>query len=90
MQLHRLAVPTGYGQTEFVALDRFALPGNQRVAHFNGADIPQDRLGRHLVLSRDTKVPLQVADPQHQLRNRGGPRIDLDSEEVLGRDACGR
>jgi len=31
-------------------------------------------------------MPLQVADPQHQLRNCGGARVDLDAEEVLRRD----
>ena len=31
-------------------------------------------------------MPLQIADPQHQLGDRGGARVRLDAEELVGVD----
>src|SRR3546814_7648610 len=31
-------------------------------------------------------MPLQIPDPQHELGNRRCARVDLDTEEIFGRD----
>ncbi len=86
MRLHRFAVPTRYWPVLLIFLEDFLIIIDQRVAVFDGPEAGQDRFVRHPLLPVYAEVPLQIADPQHQLRDLDGPRIDLQPEEVLRGD----
>ena len=45
------------------------------------AIVPQHRLSRQAAVVAD--VPLQIADPQHQLRDVAGPRVDLQPQKLV-------
>ena len=86
VQLHCFAVPAGDGLAALVLHQLALVIVDQCVAGLDGADVLQDRLRRATVLAVDAEMPLQIADPQHQLRNRRRARVDLYPQEILGRD----
>ena len=86
MSVHRLAIPAGDRVAVCINFLHPRIPGDQRVPLLDGADVAQDWLGRSAVRAAHAEMPLQIADPQHQLRNRSRAWIDFDAKEILGRD----
>ena len=61
------------------------VPGQHRIAALDVAVIVHHRLGHRRVALR-ANVPLQKANPQHQLRQRSGALIDFNAAQLLQRD----
>ena len=61
------------------------IPGQHGVAAFDVAVVVHHGFGHGLVAAA-ADVPLQVADPQHQLGQGGGARVQLDAQKLLQRD----
>ena len=53
---------------------------------FDGAQAGEDRLVRHPLLPVYAEVPLQITDPEDQLRNLDRARVDLQPEKVFRGD----
>ncbi len=64
----------------------FVIVGQQRVGVPDVVEVAQDRLGRRRGAHR-AEMPLEIADPQHQLRHRHGARVLLQAEELVRIDA---
>ena len=60
-------------------------PRQHCITAFNVAVVVHHRLG-HGFVAACANVPLQVAYPQHQLGQGGGAFIQLDAQQLLGRD----
>ena len=58
------------------------VPGEHGVAVFDVVEVAQHRLGGGGA-AVGAEVPLQVADPEHQLGDGGGPGVELDAEELV-------
>ena len=52
------------------------------VAALDVLELAEDRLGGH-GFAEGAKVPLEVADPQDEVGDGGGTRVDLDAEELV-------
>ena len=59
-----------------------AVVGEHGVAAFDVFEIAQDGARRQAGAAR-AEVPLQVADPQHQLGDGGGARVEFEAEELV-------
>ncbi len=66
-----------------------ARSGDEGVAALDGPCLGQDRIG-HGLGAAVVDLPLEVRHPQDELGDLGGPRVQLDAEEVLRDDGCGR
>ncbi len=86
MQLERHAIPTRYGCAIRAAHQLLAIRRQQRVRVLDVMEVPQDRLGRRR-RAHGPEMPLQVTDPQHQLRHRHRPRVLLQAQELVRIDA---
>ena len=76
------AVPAGDGAAFGVGARGGGVPGEDGVAVLDVVEVAQDRLGGG-GLPVGAEVPLQVADPEHQLGDGGGPGVELDAEELV-------
>jgi len=45
-------------------------------------EVADDRLAQ-LVVAAGAEMPLQVADPQHQVGDRRGSRVDFDAQKLV-------
>ena len=61
------------------------VPGQHGVAAFDVAVVVHHGFGHRLVAA-GADVPLQEADPQHQLGQGGGAFVELDAAQLLQRD----
>ena len=60
------------------------IPGQHRIAAIDVAVVVHHRLG-HALVAEAADLPLQPADPQHQLGQRRRARVQLDAQELLQR-----
>ena len=80
-------VPDGHRLAALVEKQLLGVVGEHSVAALDVAVGVQHRL-RRLDAAVGAPVPLEVADPQHQLSDLAGPRVLLDAEELRRRDGC--
>ena len=76
------AVPAGDGAAFGVDARGGGVPGEDGVAVLDVVEVAQHRLGGGGA-AVGAVVPLQVADPEHQLGDGGGPGVELDAEELV-------
>ena len=75
-------VPAGDGAARSVAEHVPTVVGDDRVPFDDVVEIPEHRLGGQGTAA-GAEVPLQIADPQHQLGDGDGARIDFEPEELV-------
>src|ERR1700733_12493655 len=63
-----------------IARQFHGVPSQYGVLLLDGLEVAKDGLRRDAAAR--AKMPLQKADPEHELGNRGGARIDLDPQEL--------
>jgi hypothetical protein len=73
-------------QTFYPQPARGILAACESVTAFGVFELFDDGFGGH-VLPAGAEVPLEVADPEDELGDGGGARIDFDPKELVGIDA---
>ena len=86
MRLGGVSVPACHQLAVRAAHQHLVVVGQQRVGVPDVVEIAQDRLGRR-GRADSPKMPLQKADPQHELRHRHGARVFLQTEKLMRIDA---
>ncbi len=74
------SVPDRDRRTVLTEALRLCVVGQHRVAARDVAVGAQDRIGEARRAAMRAQVPLEVADPQHEVGDGGGARVDLDAE----------
>lgn len=77
------AVPNGDGLAVFVLHGFAAVVVDEGVAVIDVFEVAQDGFGQ-FEPAVDAVVPLQVADPEHDLGDGGGAGVEFDAEELVG------
>jgi hypothetical protein len=81
----RAAVPAAEQLAGVVVGQLLRVPGQHGVAAFDVAVVVHHGLG-HGGVAAGADVPLQVANPQHQLGQGGGAFVQLDAAQLLQGD----
>ena len=84
VRLETAPIPAGQQPTGAVMRRLQRIPRQHRVAAFDVAVVVHHRFG-HAGVAVGAEVPLQKADPQHQLGQRGGALVQLDAAQLLQR-----
>jgi hypothetical protein len=82
VRLERAAIPAADGDAVVIQHEVNAIKGEHGIRAFDVVKVLENRAGRQAA-ALGAEVPLQVADPQHQLGNRGGARVELQAEELV-------
>ncbi len=80
------AVPLRYRVAVVIRSGDALLPGEQGVTMFDVVEVAYDGDGR-LGIAAGTEMPLQVADPEHQVGNDGSAGIDFHAEQLVRIDS---
>ena len=81
-RLHRRPIPGGNRRAVIVSDPLHTIVSQYCIPVLDVPEVSDHRLRRMYVSTRP-EMPLQVADPQHNLRNRRCARIELDSQQVV-------
>ena len=78
MRFKSLAIPAGEELARRIFCQIQIIPSEHGIAAFNIAKIMHHGLGHGFVAS-GADVPLQIADPEHELGQRGGAFVELNA-----------
>ena len=84
MGFESAAVPAGEKLAVCAMRWHLRIPGQHGIATLDVCVVVHHRLG-HAGVAVGADVPLQKADPQHQLGQRGGAFVQLDAAQLLQR-----
>ncbi len=85
VRFERGAIPAGEQLAGLVVRGLLRIPGEHGVAAFDVAVVVHHGFS-HALVAPGADLPLQVADPQHELGQGGGAFVDLDAEQLLEGD----
>jgi hypothetical protein len=66
-----------------VASGLFAIVDKQRIARFDVVETLDDGFRRRRGCAPGSEVPLQVADPEDEIGNDGGARVEFEAEQLV-------
>src|SRR3546814_318416 len=81
MRLHRRTIPDRLWLA-VLHLRKLLVPIKQGIGWDDRSDITQNGGLGHPIFSVHTKMPLKIANPEHELSDLCSPRIDFEAMEV--------
>src|SRR6185437_1187548 len=80
---HRALIPLGTNGAARVPRRLFAIVGQERIAAFDVVEALDDGLWRKGGRAPGPEIPLQITDPEHEVRDDSGTRIQLQAEQLM-------